>query len=484
MTELTENLLTAGLAVSAVGIIAWIIYSRVAVPARRKVRSLEAQIEHQRQQLVSPRAADLRPLIDALPDPMILTDDQHRITLVNAAAARWLLLPAASVVGKPFVSVVTDQALLELFDAARQGTKAAPGVAPVPGGGGSGAAGAAGAVGGGHMTAQREIKIARSGTRFVFQAVAVRNPGGAVLLLLRDVTQLAGIVQMKTDFVSNAGHELRTPVAAIKIAFETLREVLEEDPEQTHKCVTIIDGHIRRLEEMLRDLLDLSRVEAPDLQAQVRSIRAGEAFSMVAATLGPVAKEKGLDLRFEASAEDTPFATDLRLLNLVLKNLIENSIKFTPGGGRITVTLGPTRPGDAAAPGEIGQSGDVRRVALESATGGGAAATAGMSLAVRPDTSALGPGDDDYPGFTLVVSDTGIGIAPEHLDRVFERFYQVDPARTGSAHRGTGLGLAIVKHAVHALGGTIELESGLGRGTTVTCIFPPGKPAQGEAEAA
>ncbi|MFN4244122.1 MAG: sensor histidine kinase [Tepidisphaerales bacterium] len=482
-------LLAVALAVGAVlGVLAYVL---LAAPAVRRARSLEAQVEHLQRRLASPRAADLRPLIDALPDPMILADDADRVTLLNAAAVRLLQLPAASAIGKPFVSVVTDKALLDLFDAVRQ----APPEQSTP-------------------LAQKEIKLTRSGTRFVFQAVAVRNPGGAVLLLLRDVTQMASIVQMKTDFVANAGHELRTPIAAIKIAFETLRDVLEEDPVQTRKCVGIIEGHIRRLEEMLRDLLDLSRVESPDLQAQVREVRPHEAFSMVKATLGPIAREKGLDLRFETTLDDQPLRTDPRLLNLVLKNLVENSIKFTAPGGVITVTLGPiapspaapspaasppaashlpgaasaassghdARPGDDARPNSSFHDG---RPAPETAAGNPAApGSAATATPARTAEAASRPGSLPRGGFTLIVADTGIGIAPEHLDRVFERFYQVDPARTGSSTRGTGLGLAIVKHAAHALGGTVRIASTVGVGTTVTCDFPHTLPEQGEAEAA
>src|SRR5439155_3176970 len=113
------------------------------------------------------------------------------------------------------------------------------------------------------------------------------------------------------------------------------------------------------------------------------------------------------------------FVSDKRLLNLVVKNLTENSVKFTPAGGSVT-------------------------------------------LAIEPENSAA----------IVRVIDTGIGIPPQHLDRVFERFYQVDAARSSTTGRGTGLGLAIVKHAVHALGGTVSLSSDLGKGTTVECRFP------------
>ncbi len=191
----------------------------------------------------------------------------------------------------------------------------------------------------------------------------------------------------------------------------------------------MIDGHLRRLEELLRDLLDLSRVENADIQPRVVTVKTSELLSALRSTMGAPARQKNVELRLGDGDPNTPaeIRTDSRLINLVLKNLVENSVKFTPGGGRVTVSVRESQPG-------------------------------GM--------------------VTLCVSDTGIGIAPEHLDRVFERFYQVDSARSGSAGRGTGLGLAIVKHAVHALGGAVSLQSTVGVGTTVTCEFPQtGRPS-------
>jgi two-component system phosphate regulon sensor histidine kinase PhoR len=186
---------------------------------------------------------------------------------------------------------------------------------------------------------------------------------------------------------------------------------------------------------MLSDLLDLSRVESPDLQPHLSEVKAQDLFALLGATLGAVARQKGVELAFEDGppgddGDPVRFMSDERLLNLVLKNLVENSIKFTPTGGRVTV-----------------------RVARE-ADGG--------------DGTALGR-------IVLTVSDTGIGIPPEHRDRVFERFYQVNASRTGAAGRGTGLGLAIVKHAVAGLDGVVRLESEIGKGTTVTCVLPDGQ---------
>ena len=138
------------------------------------------------------------------------------------------------------------------------------------------------------------------------------------------------------------------------------------------------------------------------------------------------AREKNVELNFDTDrwAGDIEFNSDRRLLNLVLKNLVENSIKFTPAGGKVTIKL------------------------------------------IRFK------GEYESGKIVIEVIDSGIGIPPEHQERVFERFYQVDHAQSGAAGRGTGLGLAIVKHAVHALGGSVELTSGVGLGTTVSCILP------------
>ena len=272
----------------------------------------------------------------------------------------------------------------------------------------------------------RELRLQRAGQRVTYQAVATRAKAGGVLLVLRNISAMAATVQMKTDFVANASHELRTPIAAIKVAFETLQDVYADDPEQTAKCVTIIAEHLRRLEEMLTDLLDLSRVESPDMKPQIAAVAMPDLVAHVRATMGPLARQKNVELLFDSNhwAGGPEFNSDRRLLNLVLKNLVENSIKFTPAGGHVTVGFARESPTEPA----------------------------GM---VR-----------------IQVVDTGIGISPEHQERVFERFYQVNSARSGAAGRGTGLGLAIVKHAMHALNGDVSLSSSVGVGTRVVCELP------------
>jgi two-component system phosphate regulon sensor histidine kinase PhoR len=346
-----------------------------------------ADLNHQR--------ADLQALVDSLPDPILLSDALGRIAVINTPAAKLLQLTPPQALGKKIDVIINEEAILRVIEQAS-----------------------------GPASIVREIRLQRAGQHVTYQAVANRSKVGGVLLVLRNVSAMAAAVQMKTDFVANASHELRTPIAAIKAAFETLQEVYHEDPAQTEKCVTIIDGHLRRLEEMLSDLLDLSRVESPDLKAHITAVKVADLSALVRATMGPLAREKEVELTFVADqwSNDAQFNSDRRLLDLIIKNLVENSIKFTPAGGKVTIKLSP--------------------------------------------------GNGEEPQVLLEVSDTGIGIPPEYQERVFERFYQVDHARSGSAGRGTGLGLAIVKHAVHALGGAVTLSSTVGVGTTVNCTLP------------
>jgi two-component system phosphate regulon sensor histidine kinase PhoR len=358
-----------------------------------KAQSQMAALEQQ--------SGNLQLLVDALPDPILVADERERVVLANAAAARLLDVPALRLVGKSFVSAVSEASILELFESV---LRLSPSEGRLD-------------------STHREIRLIRDGQRLTFQALGERTAAGGVLIVLRDVSTLASTLQMKTDFVANASHELRTPISAIKVAFETLRDVYrDDDVEVTERCIGIIDGHLRRLEEMLRDLLDLSRIESATLKPHLAPVRAVDLAAAVRSSWSEVAREKGVDLVLlpDPASQELVFTSDRRLLDLIAKNLVENAIKFTPAGGRVTLAVEPD-----------GES----------------------SVAIR-------------------VTDTGIGIPPEHLERVFERFYQVDQARTGFGARGTGLGLAIVKHAANALNGTVKLASAVGQGTTVTCSLP------------
>jgi len=239
-----------------------------------------------------------------------------------------------------------------------------------------------------------------------------------VLLTVRDLTAEIRTAAIKAEFVTNASHELRTPVATLRAAIDSLRYGGQEK-ETFDKCLDVLDRHSTRLEDLINDLLDLNAVERPQAQINVEEMTCGELVDWVLAQFQATAGEKGLQLKVESATADAAFGSDRVLVQMILRNLVENAIKFTDAG-----TVGCTI--------EKGQDGAV----------------------------------------TFRVSDTGRGIRPEDQVRVFERFYQVDQSRSGDARtRGTGLGLAIVKHASERLGGKVELQSRPGAGTVVTVML-------------
>ncbi|MBN1555949.1 MAG: HAMP domain-containing protein [Phycisphaerae bacterium] len=240
------------------------------------------------------------------------------------------------------------------------------------------------------------------------------------LLVARDVTSLARIAKIKSEFAANASHELRTPLATIRAAVDSMESLRLEDQEEFQKIRSILHRHTTRLEELIRDLLNLHMIESAqqkvrreELKIQFLTTWVQEQFSYRAAE-----KEIGLEIKTENVSETV--LSDVVLLRLILQNLLDNAIKFTPRGGRVTCAFHK---------------------------------------------------QGDY--ILLRVTDTGSGIAPEFQERVFERFFQVEAARSGETQsRGTGLGLAIVKHAVERLAGTVKLQSKVNEGTIIEIRLP------------
>jgi len=237
---------------------------------------------------------------------------------------------------------------------------------------------------------------------------------GGTLLVLSDVTEVRRLETVRRDFVANVSHELKTPLTAIAGYAETL--AAEAGDEQARKFAGTIVENAHRMQRLVDDLLDLSRIEsgswAPEPQTLGVDAAAREAW-------GPFA-ERAAERRvqFESAANSATVEGDPEALRQIFTNLFDNALRHTPAGGRI-------------------------RVATE---------RAGQETVIR-------------------VSDTGSGIPADHLGRIFERFYRVDPGRSRQ-EGGTGLGLAIVKHLVEAHGGRVDAQSELGRGTTILLHFP------------
>ncbi|MBN2210305.1 MAG: HAMP domain-containing protein [Sedimentisphaerales bacterium] len=244
--------------------------------------------------------------------------------------------------------------------------------------------------------------------------------GIAGLIVLHDVTALVRTAAMKSEFVANASHELRTPVATLRAAVDSLQEGDGEHPRDRARLIDILHRQVGRLEEMTRDLLDLQIVENDRYRLQCEDVQLNSFIQTLAEPYAVRAEEKKLTFQLVPVNPSIILQTDRRLLSLIVQNLLDNAVKFTASGDTIICRL--TREEDVVC---------------------------------------------------ISVEDTGCGIRPEDQKRVFERFYQADVSRSGDARiRGTGLGLAIVKHAAEQLGAQVQLQSTFGKGTIVELRLP------------
>jgi two-component system phosphate regulon sensor histidine kinase PhoR len=248
--------------------------------------------------------------------------------------------------------------------------------------------------------------------------LADRGPTGRIVVTLTDITQRRRLEVLRRDFVANASHELKTPVAAVRALAETLLTALPDDPEAGRQFAERIAREAERLDVLARDLLDLSRVERGTLDVEPVDL-VGLAKEVLDGYEG-LATERRVRLRSEL--QQVSMRGDRAQLGLLLSNLLDNAVRHTPAKGTVCVRL------DAAE-----------------------------SRAV------------------LQVADTGEGIPASELPRVFERFYRVDKARARQTG-GTGLGLAIVRHVAEAHGGTVRVDSELGQGSTFTVALPVAGP--------
>ncbi|HHX73849.1 MAG TPA: PAS domain-containing sensor histidine kinase, partial [Firmicutes bacterium] len=252
------------------------------------------------------------------------------------------------------------------------------------------------------------------GRILLLQAAPLHRPGetwGAVGIL-QDVTEIRRMEQLRRDFVANVSHELRTPMTSIQGFVEALLDGLAEDKASRLHYLQIILAETVRLNRLITDLLDLSRLEMQQIPLPLEAVDLASLIRDVTAKLQPQVEKNGLTLKVNLPERLQPVTGNYDRLQQVLINLCSNAIAFTPPGGRITVTAR-----------EIGEL-------------------------VR-----------------VSVSDTGPGIPVEEQDKIWQRFHRVDKARSRSLG-GTGLGLAIVKQIIEAHGGSVGLTSMPGEGAT------------------
>lgn len=230
--------------------------------------------------------------------------------------------------------------------------------------------------------------------------------------LEKDITQLKKLEQVRSEFLGNVSHELRTPIFAVQGMLETLLQGALDDKNVNHDFVQRALGNTQRLNTLLGDLIEISRIESGDMKMSYRYFRIRDFIETVIADMQPIAIQKNILIENINPIPDIEVYGDKDRLKQAMINLINNAIKYNRQNGVINI-----------------------------------------SIEVEDDTA------------KIIVQDSGVGIPEEHLPRIFERFYRVDKERSREAG-GTGLGLAIVKHIIEAHGSKIEVQSEVGKGST------------------
>ena len=243
-----------------------------------------------------------------------------------------------------------------------------------------------------------------------------------ILLVFHDITELRKLENTRREFVANVSHELRTPLASIMGYTETLWNNNTIDPVHSREFLGIIKKHAQRLDNLIKDVLELSKLESHDLNIELNSIDINPCMNNISSNYKEHCSGKSQLFEFNVPDALPKIETNEYLLTQLLNNLLDNAIKYTPKGGKIVLKIAPIN----------------KSVQFE-------------------------------------ISDTGIGIPQEHIPRIFERFYRVDPARSREMG-GTGLGLSIVKHIVSLHHGFIKVESAVDVGSKFIITLPQQQP--------
>ena len=332
-------------------------------------------------------------LINHLVIGVMLLDDQRNIQMVNPAMNRILGEDTSKLLGKTYVEAIKSYGLSHIIERAYRRKQAQ----------------------------NNEIYFYYPQDRIVdanIVPISGKNPGELnVIVLLYDITEIRRLEKVRTDFVANASHELRTPVTALKGFAETLLDGAKEDKEVLDQFLEIMLKESIRLDSIVNDILELSRVEQKQVPVNAENVKVREAVESTFKLVKQKAESKQMELSI-IEEDAVSIQTDLSRLKQVLANLINNAIVYTQEKGKVVVKIHK---------------------------------------------------EDEYA--VIEVSDNGIGIPEDEQDRIFERFYRVDKARSRNSG-GTGLGLSIVKYLVENLNGSITVHSKLGLGTTFTVKLP------------
>lgn len=267
---------------------------------------------------------------------------------------------------------------------------------------------------------QSSVRFGLNSRTFMVSAAPIFGKNGRVqgtTVVFNDITEIKKLEQMRKDFVANVSHELKTPLTSIKGFAETLLDGAQDVPEIREQFLNIIHDESERMQTLVEDLLELSRLEQDNYQLETTIVDVTSLIRETETLLRHKAAEKQMTIHLETE-EEVFIRADLNRLKQVVVNLVANALNYTPNDGNVWISL-----------------------------------------------------EDGEEEVMLRIKDDGIGIHPKETQRIFERFYRVDKARSRNSG-GTGLGLAIVKHIIDLHHGTIEVESEENEGTTFTIRLP------------
>ncbi|OGO42575.1 MAG: hypothetical protein A2W36_06850 [Chloroflexi bacterium RBG_16_58_14] len=354
-------------------------------------RAFESMRQQLRQQFNDLRAerGKLAVVLDQLTDGVMIVDPDGRIQLFNPAAQRQFSLPPDKTLGETLAKVIRQHQLVDLWRKCLESNESQVTALDLP--------------------ARRQF----------LQVIAIPLSSALpdnVLIVVQDLTHLRHLETVRRDFISNLSHELRTPLAALKALAETLQDHALEDPPAARRFLAQVEVEVDSLSLMIQELLELSRIESGKVPLKLEAAAPGALLSRAAERLALQAERSGLRLEVTHPADLPAVLADPPRVEQVIVNLLHNAIKFTPPGGRISLSA---RQADG--------------------------------------------------GVTFIVADSGVGIPQDDLPRIFERFYKADRARSAG---GTGLGLAIARHLIEVHAGRIWAESVEGQGSTFYFTLP------------
>ncbi|MDH7577185.1 MAG: ATP-binding protein [Bacillota bacterium] len=325
---------------------------------------------------------------------VLLADHVGHISLVNRAAEKLLGITEKDVLGKSHVEVVKNYLLSSLIDEVLRTRE----------------------------RRKEEVALIFPKERILEAHAApifgARQEPRGVVVVLHDISEIRRLERVRAEFVANVSHELKTPITAVKGFAETLLSGALYNYRAAEEFVHIINEEAERLSRLILDLLELSKIESREVKMQVEPLELGAQIKWIVNKLKPQFQKKGLTLSTDLPAGAFFVQADRDRLEQVFLNLLDNSLKYTPGGGQVEVSL-----------------------------------------------------QEQENEVVVGIKDNGIGIPSEDLPRIFERFYRVDKARSRKLG-GTGLGLAIVKHLVEAHRGRVWVESELGKGSVFYFSLP------------